>query len=534
MNILAIDLGTYSVKFLLGTLEGKKIQFFDLYEELLIDHMPKGLDEEEQVSIEQVQLEIAHDFINSRDDIDKVIINLPNQLITTRFFKVPIKNQKKVELTIPFQIEQNPPPFSINESHYANMYIPLQNGTYSITSITKKNVFDQFYKIIQSFSVVPQAIVSEESAFQSLIENETLDDHFAILNLGHSESRCYMFNKKIMVDVNISFLAGKVIDEVIAETYDVPIEEAIIFKHETSFFLTDEQINSVTEKQKTFALLMKRIFQALINDFKRWNISYQMNHGSNIKRIYITGGLSGIKNIEGFLSQELGVHVEKLNLYENHGLDNSGLDSATFQSLTTARAIATHFSRKKGIADFRTGDYSAPAQSGLPLHSLSFISARMVLVCFIVGLALIYENVSTSNQITMIERQITPLLKTPELEITNRERRAFRDNPKVVYNKMIKKSKVIEEEKNFVKETQKINAISSLAQLSKLIGPNLKVELMNYTNKENSVTAEFRSEEIDTLKRLSTSLESQNLSDLKLDLSSARKTLTAQFSAEDL
>ena len=61
-----------------------------------------------------------------------------------------------------------------------------------------------------------------------------------ILDLGHSTTKAYFIHQQQIVSTHISYVAGSVIDQVIAETYQISLPEAIIYKHQNSFLLTED------------------------------------------------------------------------------------------------------------------------------------------------------------------------------------------------------------------------------------------------------------------------------------------------------
>ena len=120
---------------------------------------------------------------------------------------------------------------------------------------------------------------------------------FCVIDIGHNTSKAYFINRSQVVSNHVSRTAGQVIDEVIAQTYQISRDEAIVYKHENCFFLTEEQYEGVEEDQKEFARLMKQALTPLINDIKRWELGFRVKNGLAVKTIYLTGGTSQINNI---------------------------------------------------------------------------------------------------------------------------------------------------------------------------------------------------------------------------------------------
>ena len=143
-------------------------------------------------------------------------------------------------------------------------------------------------------------LTSEISTMQSYIDHIRMNDTCCILDLGHKTTKAYFVQDRQIVSNHTSFVAGSAINEVIAKTYQISAEDAIIYKHENAFLLTDEQLDEVSNEQREFALLMKQVFSPLILDIKRWEIGHRVKFGTSIYKIYILGGTSQINSLENF------------------------------------------------------------------------------------------------------------------------------------------------------------------------------------------------------------------------------------------
>ena len=145
---------------------------------------------------------------------------------------------------IPFQLEEELP-YHLRDAHLAIYPMISSTESYTITLSTPIEQFNSFFERTQKLTRPPVAIIGQESIYQTFIKKYDLNDAIAIINLGHSESQCFLFHNQQLVGVETSFVCGQVIDEVIAETYQISIEEEILFKHENAFFLTEDQAEKV-------------------------------------------------------------------------------------------------------------------------------------------------------------------------------------------------------------------------------------------------------------------------------------------------
>lgn len=534
MEVLSVDLGHYSVKFLRGRIERREFYAEDIVEEILAPHLPPSTDEDEDnfVILAETQIMIIKSYLEENPDIEKLVINFPNQVTTTRFLNIPVKNKKKAEQIIPFQLEDELP-FPIFEAHMANLFFPQKESMDVISSITKQDIFEFFLIKLKQLPNLPDAIIAEESVFQNIVSQEDIGEHIAIIDLGHTESKCYMFHNKRLIDTQTSFLAGQTLDEVIEETYQVSKDDAVLFKHQNSFLLTDDQLDSVDKKQKDFALLMKKAFQHLINDFKRWKVGYRIKTGQNITKVYICGGTSNIKNIENFLSQSFEVSVAKLDTLNLTTLADLGLKEQEMTLLNKIYGQTQYFLNKKIISNFRQGQYASSQEGAIPLQSISFMALRSAIVAAIIVGILFVESMYINKNLKSVNSKITPILKNPDLQISNTLRRRYRKNPEAILNHITQSMETIDKEADMIQKSSRINAIRPLANLSNIVDPNDAIELRTYESTNNSVLIKAYAEKIEIIDKLKTSLESNKLDRLRVDIDKNSKVLTASYFDED-
>lgn len=530
MEVLCVDLGKYAIKFIRGRIERKEFICDDIVEELLAEHLPPTTDEDtlNNDDILETQVEMIKSYLDRNPEVEKFVVNLPNEYTTTRYLSIPVKSKNKAEQIIPFQLEDELP-FSMSEAHIGNLFINQKEGMYVICSITKRDIFNKLYFKFGEENILPEGIVSEESVFQNISQIEDLGDHVAILDIGHVETKCYMFQNKVLVDSQTSFLAGKVVEEVIQETYQIPNEEAVIFKHQNSFFLTDDQIESVNKEQRDFALLMKRIFQTLVNDFKRWKVGYRLKTGHNITKVYICGGTSNIKNIENFLTESFEVSVTTLDALQRTSLMDLDLKDSEVNLLNKAYFLSHLFINRKALCDFKTGDYATSSEGVIPLHSISFLGLRSAIVALVLILVFIIEGGFLNRQVRTVTAKTLPILKNPGLGISNKLRNAFRTNPQRV-NSFIKSSMgQLDSEVDTLQAVSTVNALAPLGRLSRIIEQADAVELRRFETRNESVIIQIYSEQIELLEKVQRVMEEQNYEKLRVDITKGQNLLNASY-----
>ena len=133
MNILAIDLGTYSVKFYSCSTERKNI-VINNYNEIIIYKVRSQLDPEATIS--EIQYEIVSSYLKKGEFDGVTIFQLPNEMITTRYLTIPIGNKRQAEQMIPFQLDDDLP-YQSSSAHIVSKLHKQGGQFFAQVSITQ-------------------------------------------------------------------------------------------------------------------------------------------------------------------------------------------------------------------------------------------------------------------------------------------------------------------------------------------------------------------------------------------------------------
>ncbi|MEX1100168.1 MAG: hypothetical protein WEB87_07070 [Bacteriovoracaceae bacterium] len=91
MQLISVDLGSYSIKFLKFRVDKNKITY-DFAREVVIDTDEYNI-LAENIELD-LQLKIVKDLLEDIEGEYRLILNAPGEIITTRFLNLPVKNRK--------------------------------------------------------------------------------------------------------------------------------------------------------------------------------------------------------------------------------------------------------------------------------------------------------------------------------------------------------------------------------------------------------------------------------------------------------
>lgn len=522
MVVISIDPGSYSLKYIVTENQKKSITLIDAGEIILSEHMI-GSDK----NFSQIYAKIIEEISANYSGQKRISLIYPTHLITTRFLTLPIKNKKKAELMIPFQLDEELP-YTSSEIHSSFDLEVVGGQTKAMVAITKKDDFEDFYYPLLAKKVAPDFLTNQLSLLANLVKGQKLDNRFCILDFGHETTKAYFFKNGTLVSQHISYVAGKTITEAISKSYQIDHEEAIKYKHENAFVLTDSQLEEVNDSQRKFASLMDEVLSSLISDFKRWDLGYRVSHIESIEHIYITGSSAKIKNIENYLLDKLSYPVAHLS----QEINSPSHLPENLEQYINCDILAGSFASRNQLASFLTKEYASEASEDLPLHSISFISLRVAILCLIFILSLFVERFFINRQSAHFDAEFNRVLKTPELEITTIDRRRLQTQPEYILEKLQDKLSTMNNQKSALTEIEDIDRFSPLVELSQFAARKGVVLDQFSNNEQNEIIAVFTQEpnsDENSLVTFKRAIEQQGWAELNTTLNNDSSRLTVRY-----
>jgi Tfp pilus assembly PilM family ATPase len=521
MNILAIDLGTYSVKFFECRLERKQLRYLG-HREIVISKIRSQFDPD--TTVNEIHNEIVRSYLKQSQFEGKVIYQIQDNFTTSRYLELPVNNRKKAEQMVPFLLEENIP-YSLSDIHYTSTLVKHGENYSALVSIAQLDYFDNYYSYLEETGTLPGILTTEMGVIQSFIDQKEYSGSFCIVDIGHESTNAYFIHNKEVISSHLTNLGGKVLDDIISNTYQIPLDEAVLYKHENCFFLTDDQLDGVTDEQREFASLMSGAFMPLILDLKRWELGYRVKFGNPINKIYITGGSSNIKNIENFLTSHLNLKVEKFN--SSKLID---IEKKEKQSFLLSYMMAATQRSSTQVPNFLTGNYTSGFSDSISMHSVSFIFSRMMVVCLVLASFMaVNRTFFLTEKSKDLDRKIKKLLKQESLAISRRDQKKYRRSPDRVLKIIKKKNRLVKQEIRTIHSATEVNAAIPLMQVSEYISRNELVNMELFENKDGEVRIQFSSKEPKELEALKSHLKAGPFNRLEIDLKKDAKSMTIKF-----
>lgn len=522
MHVLSIDVGSYSVKYISSFVDKRKINHVDMSEIILRDYLNDHSDMTEL----EAQIAIVQDVIDSNARAEtKIIFQADNEMMTTRFLTLPVKSKKKAELMLPFQLEEDIP-YTLNEIHYSYRMEAQKTQHTAIVELAKETSFEPYYNLLKDKNSIPNILTTESSGIENFFNQNTIAGPFCVLDLGHKTTKAYFFYNSRLLSSHISYVGGHDINQMIAETYKIDQDEAIIYKHQNAFLLTSAQMSEVESTQREFAEAMDKVLSSLVTDFIRWKIGFKVNFGISIQNVFIMGGSSNIKNIASFLTEKWDTKVALLESFDKVESEKIDLNAKNKSKFALTNMFAIGIRRKNRFINLLSGKFTQASLTELPLHSFSFIGVRVAAVTAVFLLSLVAERVFIERDIKAVNAKITSLMKNDELQISGRIRRGIANDPKPLYDTLVKKQRGVRQEISTLQAAVDIKALSPLLVVSQ-VAASTQATLIDFSSSDTGeIKCVFTAQDATDLNNLKAAFERSSLADINVQVDQANLQLT--------
>jgi len=529
MKVLAIDLGSYSIKFYEASLDRKKISFIHKHE-IILDKIEQQMDLSDDLI--QAQLDLIHNYLGKKEYEGKMIFNLPNNYVATRFINIPITNRKKAEAMIPFQLDENIP-YPLAKTHYTKNIRKEGKSTLATVYITNRDSFNEYFELLEKDSVMPWILSSEMAAYESFIQRTSIKGQNCLLDLGHETTKAYLFDGNNFVSNHFSSVAGKLVDEAISQNYQINLDEAVIYKHENCFMLSEDQFDQVDKEQQEFAFLMKQTFWPLVLKIKQWMIGFKAITGKPVEHIYITGGSSQIKNIGNFLSYYLSIDVTPFNPYGDENEMKYGIEQDNKITYSLPFLMLNAQANRPALPNFLVGIYSTEPEDRISFYNMAFLATRSVILLLVIFATFFLERFTLKKEEARLDKKLITMLKTPALNINATQRRAYKRNPGAILKLIQKRNQQTEKGIKNLKVISKINPIEPLAEISQVVDLNPDVDLVNYFYEEDVAKAQFRGKDGKKVRELYENLKALGVDESDMKFLPEKKEINLRIIIKD-
>ena len=429
MKITIYEIGGVFLK-ISASVQNKNHLYFEETEKVKFNH---GLNIHDEEFLPESINEI-YQLDQELNSFGKTIIILPFFITTSRTFNLPVAKKNKINMMIPFQLDESLPSSS-QEMHWIEQIYKLDKKSSNVClSLINRELFEKAHSKLKSINFFPTTITSELNIYLTLIEvlkkskkSEKLsidpipNGNFVILDMGENQTTAYFFSKGQLVFNHYSNVGSYNVDENISDNYEISMQEAKIFKEESGFFFTSTDYDNADADQKIFAQIMDKTLEPLILDFAKWDLAYRSKTGSSIDTCFIVGGMSKMRNINNYLTEHLEVTTQPLTI-------NSYSESLEYSEFFTHQAVNFINLKSGQIGNFLKNEFRHSAGSSDQTETTAFFASKTFLLSIVLIIFLSIERIFIEMQADKARKKFKNALKSKSLNLSKRELTSYRKN----------------------------------------------------------------------------------------------------------
>jgi general secretion pathway protein L len=317
-KIIGLDIGSHSIK---AVQLRRTFRGFEL-----IGFQEKEIPREGEIApSDAVAQALTELFGEGRIGGDTVITSIPGHQVSARIIKLPFADRKKMDKIIPFEVEGYTP-FNIEEMVVSYHIIKVEEeGAQVLALLVKKDVVRDHLETLERAKIWPKIVdldVLSLYSISSLILGG-IEGPFSLADMGASKTSICIVNGGHLSMIRSFPIGGEAITGAIQREFDISHEEAEQVKTSHGIML---ETKGKSKEEIRFSECIESAISPLVREIKQTFHSFEADHHQKVRRIFLCGGTSALGDLIPYLSRELKVEAEPLNVLE-----------APFNKLSTKR-----------------------------------------------------------------------------------------------------------------------------------------------------------------------------------------------------
>jgi type IV pilus assembly protein PilM len=402
-KVIGLDIGSYSIKAVEIINSFKTYQIKNFYEL----EMPNGEDLDKNVVLAQTLEQL---FKDNNLQADRILTAMPGQYISSRIVPVGFSDPRKISMAVMSEVE-DAVPFNMEDMIVDHQILgnTADGRTIVMVVMTRKNFLKSFLDHLHHVNIDPKLVDVDSLSFYNLAPymRSEPNECLAMVDIGHEKtSVCIVQNGLLKMFRSIN-IGGSYLTEFLSRDLETNIANAQATKHRVSRLLCEADPGiGLTPDDKHVAERMTLACNAIVKDLGRTLYAFKTWDRTKISKIYLSGGSARIRNMDSYLSEQLGIPV-----YPNR-LDTTDLkidESLSGKALVMPQSVAIGMRsvlsvKKHSQINLRKGEF-AYVQNYAQIIRVGKIATQVL------GVALLLLVASYGVRSFIFNRQIAELEK---------------------------------------------------------------------------------------------------------------------------
>ncbi len=311
-RILGIDLGSYSLKAVLieTTLRGYGVK------EAIEVPIPREGDRLSQLQAGLGKLPESALADGHGLHADTVVVALPGANIATHSITLPFSDLKKIESTLPFELESQLP-CDLDEVIFdSQMAASTESSTQMLVGVARKAEVGPLLAMLKEAKLDPRIVTHPALVYQNIFTQlDTTDDDSGavmLLDIGHERVTVTVGQPGGPIEAARIFSGGGLhLNASLAKAFSIGLNEAETWK-ETKGALGRDVSNDAEAQQGAVALANG--LSSILRELRPTLKAYTARSHRPVTRIRLCGGTSKLRGIASYFESELSISTKVIDL----------------------------------------------------------------------------------------------------------------------------------------------------------------------------------------------------------------------------
>jgi type IV pilus assembly protein PilM len=332
--VIGLDIGSHSIKVCELKKTDKGYSILNIGSLIL----PEGAVEDGTLhDSEAVGKAITTLLTNLKIKRKKIAISISGYSVIVKKIRLAVMDNEQLERYITAEAEQYIP-FDIDD-----VYLDFQdlktntegsNQTDIMLVAAKKEIVDDYLVMLKEIGLQPVVVDVDGFALENSYEtNHPQHENIALVDIGASKMNINIITNGMSVIAKDVLMGSRQLTEQIANTFDIPTEEAEALKI--------GQIPAEEKQAQIAAIVTSNCTQWVLEIKKAIDLYHSNKANAPLDKLFISGGGSKVTGLADFLSRETDVPVEVFNPFANMSADSKQIDMEYLQYIGPEMAIAT-------------------------------------------------------------------------------------------------------------------------------------------------------------------------------------------------
>ena len=411
-NIIGLDIGSYSIKLVEVLRDFRDFRFVKGFE-ARIPLDPKVSREE------AIQLILEEQFQQENFSKKTVICAFPGTKVSARLLSLPVKDRRKIEKMVPYEIESQIPMDLDTIHHDWDIFpeinndspTPTEGTTIFAVSLMKEN-FSKYLNSLKEAQIDPREITLDSLSLSFLIpeNHHEADKCIALMDCGHSKTNICVVKEGKPIFVRTIAIAGREITRALEKDFNLAFLEAETMK------LTDGQLvvregPGITPEIEKMAKSIKKVVDELAAELRQTLINCEENIGVKVEEIHLFGGTAKLKNLSPYLSRIMDLPVKRHNYFSEFDIDDLSEDQAYVMQPALALALRGFRNKPSQLINFRKGEFRYLQSFDSVQGMVSRVAFFVLVILFFVFFNLTARTILLSSNLKAVEKKIETAVK---------------------------------------------------------------------------------------------------------------------------